>query len=33
MKKLIVLLALAGLAYAAPKVLARSNTQVHRINQ
>jgi hypothetical protein len=33
-KKLIVLTAaLTALAYALPKLLARSNTQVHRINQ
>lgn len=34
MKKLLLLLgAAAALAYALPKLLARSNTQVHRINQ
>jgi hypothetical protein len=33
MKKLLILLAVAAVAYALPKVLARSNTQVHRINQ
>jgi hypothetical protein len=33
MKKLLILLAVAAVAYALPKVLARSNTQIHRINQ
>ena len=33
MKKLFLLAALAAVAYALPKVLARSNTRVHRINQ
>jgi hypothetical protein len=33
MKKLLALLALLALAYALPRVVARSNTQVHRINQ
>ena len=33
MKKLLILLALAAVTYALPKVLARSNTQIHRINQ
>ena len=33
MKKLLILLAVAAAALALPKVLARSNTQVHRINQ
>lgn len=32
-RKLLVLAALAVAAYALPKVLARSNTRVHRINQ
>jgi len=32
-KKLFLLAALAAVAYALPKVLARSNTRVHRINQ
>jgi hypothetical protein len=33
-KKLLILAAAAGaLAYALPRLLARSNTQVHRINQ
>jgi len=32
-KKLLLLAALAAVAYALPKVLARSNTRVHRINQ
>jgi hypothetical protein len=33
-KKLLILAAAASvLAYALPKLLARSNTQVHRINQ
>lgn len=34
MKKLFLLAAIAAaVAYALPKALARSNTQVHRINQ
>jgi hypothetical protein len=34
MKKLLLFAALAAAAaYAIPKLLARSNTQVHRINQ
>jgi len=33
MKKLLLLAALAAAAFAIPKLLARSNTQVHRINQ
>lgn len=33
MKKLLVVAALAAAAYAVPKLLARSNTRVIRINQ
>jgi len=33
MKKVLIVIATVGLAYALPKLLARSNTQVHRINQ
>jgi hypothetical protein len=33
MKKLLALLVAAAAAYALPRLLARSNTQVHRINQ
>jgi hypothetical protein len=32
-KKLLILAAASALAYALPRLLARSNTQVHRINQ
>jgi hypothetical protein len=33
MKIVLILLAGAAVAYALPKLLARSNTQIHRINQ
>ncbi len=33
MNLLVILLAAAAVAYALPKLLARSNTQIHRINQ
>jgi hypothetical protein len=33
MKKLVALIAATALGYALSKALARSNTQVHRINQ
>lgn len=33
MKKLLILLAVAVVLYPLPKLLRRSNTQVHRINQ
>jgi hypothetical protein len=32
-KRLFLLAALAAVAFTLPKVLARSNTRVHRINQ
>jgi len=32
-KKILLLAGLAAVAYALPKLLARSNTRVHRINQ
>jgi hypothetical protein len=33
MKKLLIVLAVTAVLYPLPKLLKRSNTQVHRINQ
>ena len=33
MKKLLIFLAVPAVLYALPRLLKRSNTQVHRINQ